>query len=32
MADVMDNIDDTATQERVKSEVLEVCARFPVYP
>jgi glycine hydroxymethyltransferase len=32
MADVMDNIDDEATRDRVKNEVLEVCGRHPVYP
>ena len=32
MADVLDNVEDTATIERVKAEVLAICARFPVYP
>jgi len=31
IADVLDNIDDPATIERVKGEVLEICQRFPVY-
>ncbi len=31
MADVLDNVEDTATIERVKGQVLEICARFPVY-
>jgi glycine hydroxymethyltransferase len=31
IADVLDNIDDTATIERVKGQVLAICARFPVY-
>lgn len=31
MADVLDNIADTATIERVKGQVLDICARFPVY-
>jgi glycine hydroxymethyltransferase len=31
MADVLDNIEDTATIERVKGQVLNICARFPVY-
>jgi glycine hydroxymethyltransferase len=31
MSDVMENMDDEATRERVKSEVLELCGRFPVY-
>ncbi len=31
MCDVMDNVEDTATIERVKGQVLEVCKRFPVY-
>lgn len=31
MADVLDNIEDTATIERVKGQVLDICARFPVY-
>lgn len=32
MADVLDNVEDTATIERVKADVLAICARFPVYP
>ncbi|MDH5435335.1 MAG: serine hydroxymethyltransferase [Gammaproteobacteria bacterium] len=31
MCDVMDNVEDTATIERVKGQVLEICKRFPVY-
>ncbi|WP_241626857.1 serine hydroxymethyltransferase [Rosenbergiella epipactidis] len=31
IADVLDNINDTATIERVKGQVLALCARFPVY-
>jgi glycine hydroxymethyltransferase len=31
MADVMDNIEDESVIQRVKSEVLEVCAKYPVY-
>ncbi|GLR10443.1 serine hydroxymethyltransferase [Mixta theicola] len=31
IVDVLDNINDEATIERVKQKVLEVCARFPVY-
>lgn len=31
MADVLDNIGDAATIERVKAQVLNICARFPVY-
>ena len=31
IADVLDNIDDAATIERVKGQVLAICARFPVY-
>ncbi len=31
MADVLDNIEDIATIERVKGQVLDICARFPVY-
>lgn len=31
MCDVMDNINDEATIERVKTKVLDICARFPVY-
>ncbi|MDH5614357.1 MAG: serine hydroxymethyltransferase, partial [Gammaproteobacteria bacterium] len=31
MCDVMDNVEDTATIERVKGQVLEVCKKFPVY-
>lgn len=31
MADVLDNIEDATTIERVKGQVLDICARFPVY-
>ena len=31
IADVLDNIDDAATIERVKTAVLDICRRFPVY-
>lgn len=31
MCDVLDNINDEATIERVKNNVLEICAKFPVY-
>lgn len=31
MADVMDNIQDLAVQERVRKEVVELCRLFPVY-
>lgn len=31
IADVLDNIEDAATIERVKGQVLDICARFPVY-
>lgn len=31
MADVLDNIQDLATQERVKKEVVTLCRMFPVY-
>jgi len=31
IADVLDNVNDTATIERVKGQVLALCARFPVY-
>lgn len=31
IADVLDNIDDAATSERVKNQVLDICQRFPVY-
>ncbi|MDU4942184.1 MAG: serine hydroxymethyltransferase [Mixta calida] len=31
IVDVLDNINDEATIERVKQKVLEICARFPVY-
>jgi len=30
-ADVLDNLNDAALIERVKSEVLDLCKRFPVY-
>ncbi|MBN3042562.1 serine hydroxymethyltransferase [Pectobacterium brasiliense] len=31
ICDVLDNINDEATIERVKQKVLEICTRFPVY-
>ncbi|TXH66969.1 MAG: serine hydroxymethyltransferase [Thiothrix sp.] len=31
IADVLDNINEPATTERVKKEVLAICKRFPVY-
>jgi glycine hydroxymethyltransferase len=31
IADVIDNIDDADVSERVKSEVVELCEKFPVY-
>lgn len=31
MCDVLDNIEDLATIERVKGEVVELCEQFPVY-
>ena len=31
IADVLDNIEDEATIERVKGQVIELCRRFPVY-
>ncbi|MCS5710329.1 serine hydroxymethyltransferase [Candidatus Berkiella aquae] len=31
MADILDNIQDVATQERVKKEVVTLCRSFPVY-
>ncbi|KHN49985.1 serine hydroxymethyltransferase [Pectobacterium fontis] len=31
ICDVLDNINDDATIERVKQKVLDICARFPVY-
>ncbi|WP_299793721.1 serine hydroxymethyltransferase [uncultured Shewanella sp.] len=31
MCDVLDDISDLGTIERVKNQVLELCARFPVY-
>ncbi|MDX1482312.1 MAG: serine hydroxymethyltransferase [Woeseiaceae bacterium] len=31
IADVVDNVDDEVTIKRVRSQVLELCARFPVY-
>lgn len=31
IADVLDNINDPATIERVKAQVIEICKRFPVY-
>lgn len=31
MCDILDDIDNTATIERVKNQVLDICRRFPVY-
>jgi len=31
ICDVLDNVNDEATIERVKKNVLDICARFPVY-
>ena len=31
ISDILDNINDEGVSERVKKQVLEVCARFPVY-
>ncbi|MBT8067878.1 MAG: serine hydroxymethyltransferase [Gammaproteobacteria bacterium] len=31
IADILDDIDNEATIERVKGQVLELCSRFPVY-
>ena len=31
ICDILDNVEDTDTQERVRGQVLEVCRRFPVY-
>jgi glycine hydroxymethyltransferase len=31
MCDVLDDITDLAVSERVKAQVLELCAKFPVY-
>ncbi len=31
MCDVMDDVENQATIERVRAEVLEICQRFPVY-
>ena len=31
IADVLDNINDPTTIERVKAQVIEICKRFPVY-
>lgn len=31
IADVLDNIEDATTIERVRRQVLDICARFPVY-
>lgn len=31
IADVLDNVEDVAAIERVKSQVLDICTRFPVY-
>jgi len=32
MAEVLTNVSDTAVQQRVRSEVAELAARFPLYP
>ena len=31
IADILDDLDDEETIERVKGQVLELCSRFPVY-
>ncbi|VTT28224.1 glycine hydroxymethyltransferase [Klebsiella pneumoniae] len=31
ISDILDNINDEGVSERVKKQVLEICARFPVY-
>ncbi|MCP3999568.1 MAG: serine hydroxymethyltransferase [Gammaproteobacteria bacterium] len=31
IADIVDNLDDEALNARVREQVLEICARFPVY-
>jgi len=31
ICDILDNVEDATTQERVRAQVLEVCRRFPVY-
>jgi glycine hydroxymethyltransferase len=31
MCDVLEHIDDDTVLQRVQSQVLELCARFPVY-
>jgi len=31
MCELMDEMDNAALNERVRGEVLELCARFPVY-
>ncbi len=31
IADILDNIQDTAVQERVRKEVITLCKKFPVY-
>jgi glycine hydroxymethyltransferase len=31
IADVLDDIENDATIDRVKGQVLDLCARFPVY-
>jgi glycine hydroxymethyltransferase len=31
MADILDDLDNTAVIERVRGQVLELCSRFPVY-
>lgn len=32
MCDVLDSINDEAVIERIKGKVLDICARYPVYP
>ena len=31
ICDLLDDLDNTAVQERVKAQVLALCQRFPVY-
>jgi glycine hydroxymethyltransferase len=32
MCDILDDVSNTAVIDRVRQQVLEICARFPVYP
>jgi glycine hydroxymethyltransferase len=32
IADILENLDDQATRDRVRKQVIELCRKYPVYP